>query len=356
MSVTRRDWVTTYEGRDYKFCSEVCQTLFLKDSAGYLNDDPENKHFDLIIIGGGPAGLTAAVYASLQHLSTLLLAKQLGGQAIDTSRIKNYLGYDLISGSELLGKFEEQLLAQKYIEHRLDEVLHVKISDEGFSLQTHNGSRYESPAVIVTTGMHRRRLDVPGEQRLQRHGVSYRLIHELERYAGQPVAVIGGGNSGIAAAIELSRIGCRVMLISSGPLSGDPEDIAEIEATENVTILTNHETISIEGDERVSGLCIQPRGGGAVQLLEVTAVFIEIGYLPNTDCVAHLLNRNRHGEIEIGVGCSTNVPGMFAAGDVTNGFGKRIIIAAGEGARAALAAGHYLRMHEAIATQHAGGR
>lgn len=345
MEVRDRRWSATYEGRDYVFCSEGCRTVFLQDPAACLHKGAEDKAYDLIIVGGGPAGLTAAVYASLQHLHALLLARDLGGQAVDTSRIKNYMGYDLITGPELLRRFQDQLLAQKYIEHRLDEVLHVERTPQDFSLQTRNGSRYRAPALIIATGMHRRRLDVPGEKRLLRRGVSYSRVHEVERYQGQSVAVIGGGNSGVGAALELARLDCRVALISWGPLTGDASDIEQLHTLDNITILTDHEPLEIEGDEQVSGLRVQPRGGGGERRLAVSAVFIEVGYLPNADCVAHLVETNRNGEIETEHDCRTSVPGIFAAGDVTDGFGKRIIIAAGEGARAALAAGAYVRAH-----------
>ncbi len=347
MDVYDTRWTVVHESRMYAFCSEGCRALFLQDPTAHLSHEREKKHYDLVIIGGGPAGLTAAVYASLQHLHALLLTKDLGGQAVDTTKIKNYMGYDLITGPELLGKFRDQLLTQKYIEHRLDEVLRVEQTQEGFAMQTRNGCRYETPAVIVATGMHQRRLDVPGERRLQRRGVSYRLVHELEQYQEHSVAVVGGGNSGIEAATELSRIGCDVTLVSTGPLTGDADEIEQFMSSANVVVLTDHEVVAIDGEDQVTGLRVRPRGGGEERRLDVTAVFIEIGFMPNIDCVAHLVRRNRHGEIETGHDCSTSVQGIFAAGDVTNGYGKRIIIATGEGARAALAAGAYARARTA---------
>lgn len=343
MEVHDRLWTMQYQGREFAFCSNGCRILFQRDPGACLSGKGKKTHYELIIIGGGPAGMTAAVYASLQHLDTLLLAKELGGQAVDTSHIKNYMGYELISGMELLGKFQEQLLAQKYVEHRLDEVVRVEQTNEGFVLQTRNGLRYETPAVIVATGMHQRQLDVPGEKRLQRHGVSYHLVQELARYRGRPVAVVGGGNSGIEAAAELAGVGCQVTLVSSGPLTGDAIDIAQLTAMENITVWIDHEVLAIEGEEQVTALQVQPRGGGEQRRFAIEAVFIEIGFLPNTDCVAHLVRTNTRGEIETGRDCRTSMPGMFAAGDVTDGYGQRIIIAAGEGARAALAAGEYLR-------------
>lgn len=158
MAVYDRRWTARHEGREYAFCCEGCRALFLRDPAARLSGQGERQRYDLVIIGGGPAGLTAAVYASLQHLHALLLTRDLGGQAADTRRINNYMGYDLISGPELLGKFRDQLLTQKYIEHRLDEVLRVDHRQDGFALHTRNGCRYATPAVIIATGMHRRQL------------------------------------------------------------------------------------------------------------------------------------------------------------------------------------------------------
>lgn len=347
MDVNETPWTASYQSRHLSFCSAGCRALFVRDPKAYLEQTVEHKTYDLVIVGGGPAGLTAAVYASLQRLRALLIARDLGGQAIDSTKIKNYMGFDLITGPELVGKFTEQLLKERYVEHRIDEVIRIERTATGFAVGTRAGSRYDTAAVIIATGMQRRQLQVEGEQRLQRRGVAYRLVHEAGRYEGRSVAVIGGGNSGVQAAFELSGLGCRVALVSSGPLTGDADDLARVAATQNIVVWSDHEVVAIEGQERVTGLRIRPRGGGDDHLLPVDGVFIEIGFLPNADCVAHLVRRNPRGEIEIGADGATSVGGIFAAGDVTQTFGKRIIIAAGEGARAALAAGEYIRARQA---------
>lgn len=348
MTVCGTEWTVVHEGRTYWFCSAGCQALFQKAPLVYVENQAEQGSYELVIIGGGPAGLTAAVYASLQHLRTLLIARDLGGQAIDSARIKNYMGFDLITGPELVGKFTDQLLQGCYVDHRIDEVVRVDHAGDGFVIRTRHGSRYDTPAVIVATGMHRRHLGVDGEQRLQRRGVSYRLVHELGSYEGHPVAVVGGGNSGLQAAAELARICPKVYLVSSGPLTGDAEEIARVTALPSVETWADHEVVEIEGEERVSTIHIRPRvSEGDVKVLPVDGVFIEIGFLANADCVAHLIDRNAQGEISVDSRGSTEVPGLFAAGDVTDGLGKRIIIAAGEGARVALAAGEYIKAHQA---------
>jgi alkyl hydroperoxide reductase subunit F len=343
MDVRETSWTAEHEGRHYVFCSAGCRALFIRDPQPYLERSAERKDYELVIVGGGPAGLTAAVYASLQHLRVLLIAKDLGGQAIDSTKIKNYMGFDLVTGPDLVGKFTDQVLNACYIEHRIDEVIRIECVAEGFEAQTRMGSRYDTAAVIVATGMHRRQLRVEGEQRLQRRGVAYRLVQEVEQFTGRPVAVIGGGNSGIQAALELSRMGCRVALVSSGPLTGDADELERLSTARDIEVWGDHEVVAIDGRDWVTGLRIQPRGGGVECLLPVEGVFIEIGFLPNADCVAHLVRRNTRGEIEVASDGATSIAGIYAAGDVTNTFGKRIIIAAGDGARAALAAGEYIR-------------
>ncbi len=349
MEVSETPWTALHEGREHAFCSAGCQTLFVRDPHHYLDRSTEDKQYELVIVGGGPAGLTAAVYVSLQHLSALLIAKDLGGQAIDSTKIKNYMGFDMITGPDLVGKFTDQVLNERYIEHRIDEVIRIECTATGFEVLTRKGSRYDTAAVIVATGMHRHQLHVEGEQRLQRRGVAYRIVHEAAQFKDRPVAVVGGGNSGIQAAIELSRIACRVALVSSGPLTGDANEIERLSTVHSIEVWSDHEVVTIEGQDWVTGLRIRPRGGGAERLLPVEGVFIEIGFLPNADCVAHLVQRNPRGEIEVGLDGATNVPGIYAAGDVANTLGKRIIIAAGEGARVALAAGEYVRARQAQA-------
>lgn len=351
MAVNEETWSVSHEGRSYVFCSAGCRALFTSDPQPYLERSAEYKAYELVIVGGGPAGLTAAVYASLQRLRALLIAKDLGGQAIDSTKIKNYMGFDLVTGPDLVGKFTEQVLNARYIEHRIDEVVRIECAAEGFEVRTRTKSCYETAAVIISTGMHRRQLRVEGEQRLQRRGVAYRLVHEAGLFANRPVAVIGGGNSGIQAALELSHMGCRVALVSSGPLTGDADELERLSRARNIEVWGEHEVVAIEGQDWVTGLRIQQRGGGIERLLPVEGVFIEIGFLPNTDCVAHLVRRNPRGEIEVGHDGATNVAGIYAAGDVSHTFGKRIIIAAGEGARAALAAGEYIRAREAHAVE-----
>lgn len=342
MDVTDGAWSAHHGAKGYRFCSAGCREVFLADPERYLSG-PAEQEFQLVIVGGGPAGITAAVYASQQRLRALLLTPELGGQAADSTKIKNYMGFDLITGPELVQRFRDQLLHSHYLMHSLEEVLRINRTDDGFTLETREGGHYRAASTIVATGMHRRKLGVPGEQRLLRKGVSHRHAQELGNVAGRPAAVIGGGNSGMQAALDLASAGCPVTLVASGALTGDSAEVEKVERNRAIQILDEHEVVTIEGVETVEAVTVRPRTGGRISRREVEAVFIEIGFHPNTDCVAHLVRLNRYGEIETGRRGETDVPGLFAAGDVADNGGKRIIIAAGDGARTALAAGAFLK-------------
>jgi len=199
----------------------------------------------------------------------------------------------------------------------------------------------------VATGMSRRKLGVPGEERLRRRGVCYSAAQDGPFFAGLDVAVVGGGNSGLQAAQELARLARHVYLITRGHWAGDESLKAEVASLGNVTSLQNYEVREIQGGDSVEGILLQSRSDARSRLLEVSGVFVEIGNTPDTGFVADLVELNQAGEIVIAPDCSTSRRGVFAAGDVTNAFGKRIIIACGEGAKALLAARRYLRDHPA---------
>jgi alkyl hydroperoxide reductase subunit F len=303
---------------------------------------PERDRYDLIIIGGGPAGLTAAVYASLLRMRAFLITTNIGGQTVEGSKIENYMGYEFISGGELIARFQDQLLHHNYLEHRMAEVTAVQSSTGGFIVTTQEDGRYQAQAVIIATGMRRRMLGVPGEDRLQRRGVFYQHVEEGGLVAGLEVAVVGGGNSALQGASDLSRHCSQVYLISLGDWTADAAVQEEVKALDNVTPLKGYTVQEIFGEQRVSGLRVKCLESGEEQLCDVKGVFIEIGWRPYAEPVSSLVDLNARGEIPIKPDCSTSCPGIFAAGDVSDVFGKRVIIAAGEGAKAALSAHEYL--------------
>jgi alkyl hydroperoxide reductase subunit F len=338
MTVASDEFHCVFRDREYVFCSEGCREKFLGSPDSYSRD----SSYDLVIIGGGPAGLTAAVYASVLRIRTLVIAKDIGGQAVDSTKIKNYMGFDFITGPDLVEKFKAQFLREHFLEHRIDEVTTIDTSGETFDIYTRAGQQFQSRCVIIATGMKRRKLGIPGEERLLRKGVSHSAVQDAALLEGTDVAVVGGGNSGVQAAKELLNAGCKVTLIEKGHLTADESDIATVRQSGHVDILERHDLVEIHGQDKVEAVTVQSMEDLAKRRIDCQAVFIQVGFAPNTEFCQDLLDLNEKGEIAIAPDCSTSVEGIFACGDVTTAFGKRIIIASGEGAKAALNAKQYV--------------
>ena len=299
--------------------------------------------YELIIIGGGPAGMTAAVYAARKKINAMLLSKDLGGQPLWTMGVENYMGYQYIEGPELMDKFEKQV-AQFPLEQKIGQgVAALSQTDGGFEVRTEGGESYQSKAAIIATGKRPRPLNVPGEERLKGRGVTYCAICDGPVFAGQKVAVIGGGNSALEAANDMLKIAEYVYLVSLTPLTGDQVLIDKVKDAPNQTTFLEHEVLDIQGSNRVEGITIRDLKTGEEKKLEVGGVFVEIGLIPNSDFAKGLTTLNKFGEIEVNRGCETGIPGLFAAGDVTNVLEKQIVVAAGDGAKAALQAQKYLQ-------------
>ncbi|MGD0488561.1 MAG: FAD-dependent oxidoreductase [Syntrophorhabdales bacterium] len=299
--------------------------------------------YDLVIIGAGPAGMTAAVYAARQKAKTLLLARDVGGQLSWTLGIENYMGYQFIEGIDLIRKFEEQV--RKFpidikIGRAVESVIRVR---DGFEVGDVDGTKYLGRTAIICSGKRPRMLNVPGEEMLRGRGLTYCEVCDGPLFQDMDVAVIGGGNSALEAAIDMTKIARRIYLVSLTPLTGD--NILREKATEasNITIMTEHQTMEVVGDRMVSGIRVKEMKSGREQMLEVGGVFVEVGLIPNSDFVRGMLTLNEFGEILINCACETGVPGLYAAGDVTNVPAKQIVVAAGEGAKAALQAHQYLQ-------------
>ena len=299
--------------------------------------------YELIIVGGGPAGMAAAVYAARKLLNTLLITSDIGGQVNWTNGVENYLGYQFIEGDELISKFQQQV-NQFPIDQKIGlKVTQVKKIDGGFEVVSESGDKFQGKAVILASGKRPRRLNVEGEMELIGRGVTYCSICDGPDFTGQKVAVIGGGNSAIEAALDMVKVAEHVDMVSVTPLTGDPIMIEKLSDANNLTIYTEQQTEKILGQSMVEGIVIKDLKTGNSKQLDVTGVFIEIGLVPNSDMVKDLVKLNQVGEVPVNCSCETEVPGLFAAGDVTTVPEKQIIIAAGEGAKAALQAHRYLR-------------
>jgi alkyl hydroperoxide reductase subunit F len=299
--------------------------------------------YELIVIGAGPAGMTATVYAARKRITTLLLSKDLGGQPLWTSGVENYMGYQYIEGPELMQKFEEQV--KKFpVEQKIGQgAKALSRLDTGFQINTDSGESYQTKSVIIATGKRPRSLNVPGEELLRGRGVTYCAICDGPIFAGQKVVVVGGGNAALEAANDMVKIAEHVYLVSLMPLSGDEILIQKLRDASNVTFFLEHEVVRIEGSSRVEGIVIRDMKTKKEIKLELGGVFVEIGRIPNSELARGIARINKFGEIEVDCSCETGIPGLFAAGDVTNAPEKQIIIAAGEGAKAALQAHRYLQ-------------
>lgn len=298
--------------------------------------------YDVLIIGGGPAAMTAAVYCMRKGVKTGFITKDIGGQVGETSGIENYLGFKYIEGNELVNKFSEQV---KQFEIALKEgaVATKIINGDDKRVELDNGEKYYAKAIIIATGNRWKKLNVPGEDRLIGKGVAYCTICDAPFFSGKKVVVVGGGNSGVEGAIDVAKVAKDVTVVQFlENLTADKILIDKLHEYANVKVLYNHEVKEILGEGRVSGVAVLDRKTKQERQLEAEGIFIQIGLSPNSDVVRGVVEINERGEISVDCACRTSAEGIFAAGDVTSVPYKQIIIAAGEGAKAALSACDYV--------------
>lgn len=304
-----------------------------------------NKMYDLIIIGAGPAGMTAGVYAARKKLKTIIISKDIGGQAAWSSDIENYLGFSMITGPELVKKFEDHLEEfSEDVELRVvvSGVKKVSKSGKHFKVTMGDNSTETAKAVIIAGGKIPRKLGVEGEDKFLNRGVTYCAWCDGPLFKGKDVAIIGGGNSALDAALNVSKLVNQIYIINITPeLTGDPVMIEKVTDMPQIRIMNSCEVVVIQGDKLVQTVRIKTKDG-LQKDLPVTGVFIEVGSIPATDYLKDLVKLNKAGEILIDEYNSTSMPGLFAAGDITNVVEKQIITAAGEGAKAAIQASIYL--------------
>ncbi len=304
-------------------------------------DNKGDHMHDVIIIGGGPAGLTAAVYAARKKMDTLVLTKDFGGQPMWTMDIENYMGYQFITGPELMEKFDEQ--ARRHAENiRYEDVQRLILHEDGSFGVITDQSQYAAKSIIIASGKRPRRLEVPGEAEFTGRGVSYCATCDGPLFANKTVAVIGGGNSALQAAYELSGVAEKVYLVTRRSYSADPVIIDKLQQAANVIEMKGYISKSVQGSRAVEKLTVAKSDRGEETDLAVQGVFVEIGLEPNSEFAKGVVALNHRGEILVDCRCRTNIPGIFAAGDVTDGVDKQIVIAAGDGAKAALIAYEYL--------------
>jgi alkyl hydroperoxide reductase subunit F len=309
-----------------------------------MQTDATAARYDIIVIGAGPAGLTAGMYATRQGLASAIVAGEIGGQAAWAGEIENYLGWQLVSGPELVRSFREHISQFELtcLEGQLANAI-VPADDGGFDVFTREGTSLHARAVIIATGRAPNRLAVPGEAELIGRGVSYCATCDAAFFRGQPVAVVGSTESALDAALVLAGLDAAVTVVATGPVKANDAILDRVASSDAITMVRGRTVTAIEGETRVTGLTVRDTATGAEETLAVAGVFIETGSIPVSEFTGGLVEMSDRGEIVVDRRCATSTPGIYAAGDVTDGLGKQIIIAAGEGARAAIAAARDLK-------------
>jgi len=297
--------------------------------------------YDLIVIGAGPAGITASVYAARKKMKLLVISKDIGGQAALSGDIENYTGYQFISGPDLAAKFEEHMKKYNIELKENEDAIELKKENDIVSVKTNKG-QYQAKAAIIASGKRSRELGVPGEKEFKNKGLTYCATCDGPLFSGKDVAVIGGGNSALDASLQLMNIANKVYIINiTSLLTGDPVMQEKLKSSKKVTILNDTKVTDVNGDNFVTAIKIRKKDQNSDQTLSVQGVFVEIGLIPNSG-FAKGVEKNNLDEIKVSSYNQTNLPGVFAAGDVTDVPEKQIIIAAGEGSKAALSAFRYL--------------
>jgi len=301
-----------------------------------------SKVYDLVILGAGPAGITASIYAARKKLDLLLISQDIGGQAAWSADIENYTGFQFISGPSLVEKFNEHMKAFDVDIKMPEEIRELKKEGDTISLITNRGS-YKTRVAIVATGKRPKELDLEEEAKFKNKGLTYCATCDGPVFRGKDVAVIGGGNSALDAALQLVKFCPRVYIINiTDSLTGDSIMIDKLNESDNVQILNNSELKEILGDNFVEEIIVNTEG--KEERIRVEGVFVEIGLLPNADFI-NIVKKNEEGEIIVNCNNETDIEGIFAAGDVTTVAQKQIIVASGEGAKASLGAFQYLMRH-----------
>jgi alkyl hydroperoxide reductase subunit F len=296
--------------------------------------------YDLIIIGGGPAGLTAAVYAIRKRLNILLISKDLGGKTNFRLALPWIEEYQVIRGLEIVNKFRNELEYLDFARH-IEAVEQVEKKDEHFVVTTKSGAALEAKAVILATGARQVRMNVPGEREFTMRGLCYSALSYAPLFIDKSVIVIGDEDLALRSAAELATVARLVTMICANDNLLDTPLGHKLQQAGNVRLLKDCEIVEIQGDEYARKLILKDKEGNRREF-EADGMFVEKALLPNSDMVKGLAALDAQGRVIVDHACRTNIPGLFAAGDVTNNFAEQVLIAVGEGAKAALSAYEYL--------------
>jgi NADH-dependent peroxiredoxin subunit F len=294
--------------------------------------------YDLIIVGAGPAGITAAVYAARKKMDFLVITRDIGGQANWSGKVDNYTGFQFVSGTDLVQKFEQHMRQFEFPLNENEKALSVEKTGKLVRVKT-DKMEYEARTAIIATGKCASELNVPGEAEFMNRGLSYCATCDAPLFLHKDVAVIGGGNSALDATLQLVRLARHTYLINkAAALTGDPVMQEKVLANTAVTVMNNTVVIEVLGEQMVSGIKLSTND--QERYMPVQGIFVEIGLQPNSSIISGV-KKNELGEIIVNCSNETSIAGIYAAGDVSDVAEKQIIIAAGEGAKAALGAFRY---------------
>jgi NADH-dependent peroxiredoxin subunit F len=325
---------------------ELGQILAKVDTGAAARDAKklsEKPAFDVLVVGGGPAGAAAAIYAARKGIRTGVVAERFGGQVMDTMAIENFISVKYTEGPKLVASLEEHVKEYEVDVMNLQRVAGVVPGENLHEVRMENGASLKAKTVIVATGARWREMNVPGEKEFRGKGVAYCPHCDGPLFKGKRVAVIGGGNSGVEAAIDLAGVVAHVTLLEfAEDLRADAVLQKKLYSLPNVTVIKSAQTTRVTGTEKVDGLVYKDRNTNAEHRVELEGIFVQIGLLPNTDFLKGTVELSRFGEVIVDAKGQTSVPGIFSAGDCTTVPYKQIIIAMGEGAKASLSAFDHL--------------
>ncbi len=296
--------------------------------------------YDLIVVGGGPAGLTATVYAIRKRLNVLMISKDLGGKTNYRLALPWIEDYQVIRGLEIVNKFRSELEYLKFARH-MEPVDQIEKDDSGFMVRTRAGEELRANAVIIASGTKQQRLEVPGEKQFIMRGLCYSALSYAPLFIDRKTVVVGEGDLALRSAAELATVAKNVHLIG---LSGDALTTAlgkKLSKLPNVTILENHTVTEVKGNGFANQLSVK-NPDGKEETIDAEGTFIEMNLIPNSQMVENLVDLDDQRRIKVDSYARTNVPGVFAAGDVTNSYAEQVLVAVGEGAKASLSAYEYL--------------
>ncbi|MNW40051.1 NADH dehydrogenase [compost metagenome] len=317
---------------------DILGKLGTSDASEFANKEP----YDVLVVGGGPAGASAAIYAARKGIRTGIVAERFGGQVNDTLGIENFISVKYTEGPKLAASLEEHAKEYGIDIMKAQRVKRLEKKDL-VEVELENGAVLKSKTVIISTGARWRNIGAPGEAEFKNKGVAYCPHCDGPLFAGKDVAVVGGGNSGIEAAIDLAGLASHVTVLEFMPeLKADSVLQDRLHSLPNTTVLKNVQVKEITGTNKVDGVTYIERESGEAKRVDLQGVFVQIGLVPNTDWLGDTVERTRTGEIVVDNHGATNIPGVFAAGDCTNSPYKQIIISMGSGATAALSAFDYL--------------